>query len=85
MRETKLAEFYWWVEKGHAWKDSGVMTQWMREVEVGTLLWGNDKNKYTWSIDHTFQGWIIIINFLLINADLLKISVIFIEAPLHNH
>ena len=30
--------------KGHAWRESGVMTQGWREVEVGTLLLGNDKN-----------------------------------------
>ena len=32
------------VEKGHVWKESGVMTQRRREEEVGTLLLGNDKN-----------------------------------------
>ena len=31
-------------EKGYIWKESGVMTQGRREVEVGTLLLGNDKN-----------------------------------------
>ena len=31
-------------EKGHIWKESGVTTQVRREVEVGTLLLGNDKN-----------------------------------------
>ena len=31
-------------EKGHIWKESGVMTQVRREVEVGTLLLGNDKS-----------------------------------------
>ena len=31
-------------EKGHVWKESGVMTQGKREVEVGTILLGNDKN-----------------------------------------
>ena len=32
------------VEKGYVWKESGVMAQGRREVEVGTLLLGNDKN-----------------------------------------
>ena len=31
-------------EKGHVWKESGVMTQGKREVEVRTILLGNDKN-----------------------------------------
>ena len=35
----------WWgsVEKGDFWKESGVTTQGRKEVEVGTLLLGNDK------------------------------------------
>ena len=32
-------------EKGHAWKESGVMTQGRKEVEVGTLLLGNEKKQ----------------------------------------
>ena len=32
------------VMEGHVWKESGVTSQWSREVEVGTLLLGNDKN-----------------------------------------
>ena len=32
------------VEKGHAWKEPGVMTQGKSEVEVGTLLQSNDEN-----------------------------------------
>ena len=31
-------------EKGHVWKESGVMTQGKKEVEEGTLLLGSDKN-----------------------------------------
>ena len=31
-------------EKGHALKESGVMTQGRSEVEVGTLLLSNDEN-----------------------------------------
>ena len=31
-------------EKDNVWKESGVMTQGRRKVEVGTLLLGNDKN-----------------------------------------
>ena len=34
-------------EKGHVWKESRVMTQERRDVEVGTLLLNNDKNKDT--------------------------------------
>ena len=33
-------------EKGYVWKESGVKTQGMREVEVGTLLLDNDKNNF---------------------------------------
>ena len=32
------------VKKGHVWKESGVTIQRRNEVEVGTLLLGNDKN-----------------------------------------
>ena len=32
------------VEKGHAWKESGVMTQGKRGAKVGTLLLSNDEN-----------------------------------------
>ena len=31
-------------EKGHVWKESRVTTQGRKEVQVGTLLLGNDKN-----------------------------------------
>ena len=31
-------------EKGYVWKESGVMTQGSKEVEVGTLLLSNDEN-----------------------------------------
>ena len=30
-------------QKGHVWKESGVTTQEKRDVEVVTLLLGNDK------------------------------------------
>ena len=42
--EKKLAKFSWSAKKGHVWKESGVTTQGRREVEVGTLLLGNDKD-----------------------------------------
>ena len=55
------------IEKDHAWKDSGVMTQGRRELEVGTLLLSKDKNNVisknalfsvlklkVWSIGHSF-------------------------------
>ena len=32
--------------KSYVWKESEVMTQGRREVGVGTLLLGNDKNSY---------------------------------------
>ena len=31
-------------KKGHVWKETGVITQGRREVEVGTVLLDNDKN-----------------------------------------
>ena len=31
-------------ERGHVWKESGITNEGSREVEVGTLLQGNDKN-----------------------------------------
>ena len=31
-------------ENNHVWKESGVMTQGRRQMEIGTLLLGNDKN-----------------------------------------
>ena len=31
-------------ERGYVWKESGVTTQGRREVEVGCLLLGHDKN-----------------------------------------
>ena len=37
-------KFHHSAEKGHAWKVSGVTTQGKREVEIVTLLPGNDKN-----------------------------------------
>ena len=40
----KTAEFRCSVGKGPVWKESMIMTQGRREVEVGTLLLGNDKN-----------------------------------------
>ena len=36
-------------EKSHIWKESGVMPQCIREVEVGTLLIGNYKNTVWWA------------------------------------
>ena len=43
-RDKKTTEFCRSEKKGHVWKESGVRTQVRREVEVGTLLLGNDKN-----------------------------------------
>ena len=43
----KKAEFCPSVVKGHVWKESGVMTQGRREVEVAILLLNNDKNNVT--------------------------------------
>ena len=40
----KKVEFCCLVEKGHVWKELGVMTQGRRELEVGTLFLSNDKN-----------------------------------------
>ena len=54
-------------EKGHVWKESWITTQGRRELEVGTLLLGIDKNNIianklflvfklqVWSIRHTFR------------------------------
>ena len=39
-----MVEFCHLAEKGHVWEESGVTTQGKREVEVGTLLLGNDKS-----------------------------------------
>ena len=39
-----MVEFCHLAEKGHVSKESGVTTQGRKEVEVGTLLLGNDKN-----------------------------------------
>ena len=39
-----MAEFRRFVEKGHVLKESSVTTQRRREVEVGTLLLGKNKN-----------------------------------------
>ena len=43
--EKKMAEFCCSAEKGHVWKELGIKTLGRREVEVGTLLLGNDKLK----------------------------------------
>ena len=40
----KKVEFCHLTEKGHVWKESGVVTHGSRKVEVGTLLLSNDKN-----------------------------------------
>ena len=32
------------MEKGHVWKESGVTTERRRDVEVSSILLGNDKN-----------------------------------------
>ena len=37
-------EFCHYAKKGPVWKESGVKAQVKGEVEVGTLLLGNDKN-----------------------------------------
>ena len=42
--QNKMVEFCCLVEKSHIWKESGIVTQERREVEVDTLLLGNDKN-----------------------------------------
>ena len=39
-----MAEIRRLTEKDHVCKESGVMTQGRREIKVGTLLLGNDKN-----------------------------------------
>ena len=39
-----MLEFRSSAEKGHVWKDSRVMTQGRREVEVGTLLLSTNEN-----------------------------------------
>ena len=39
-----MAEFLCLIEEGHGWKESGLMTQGRRDVEVGTLLLVNDNN-----------------------------------------
>ena len=38
------------MEIDYVWKKSGVTTQGKKEVEVGTLLLGNDKNNVTANI-----------------------------------
>ena len=43
MTEKPPAEFRFSAEKGRVRKESGVTAQERREVEVGTLLLGNDK------------------------------------------
>ena len=43
--QKKSAEFHCSAEKGYVWKESVITTQGRREVEVGTLLLGNDKLK----------------------------------------
>ena len=48
MRVTeKKVEFCRSAVKGHVWKESGVVTQGMREVEVAILLLNNHKNNVT--------------------------------------
>ena len=42
--DKKMTVFHCLAEQGHVCKESGVMTHWRREVEVGILLLGNDKN-----------------------------------------
>ena len=39
-----MTEFSSSVEKGYAWKESGIMTQGRWQVKVGTLLLSNDEN-----------------------------------------
>ena len=39
-----MAEFCCSMKNGHFWKESVVRTQVRVELEVGTLLQGNDKN-----------------------------------------
>ena len=38
-----MTEFCYLAEKGHVFKESGVMTQGKKEVEVDTLWLGDDK------------------------------------------
>ena len=45
MTEKKMSEFHHSMGKGQAWKESGVIIiHGKREVKVGTLFLGNDKN-----------------------------------------
>ena len=60
-------------KKGHVCKESGITTQGKREVEAGKLLLLVFKLQ-VWSMCRTLQDLIITINFLLANAELLKIS-----------
>ena len=39
-----MVEFCRLAGKGHASKESGIMTQGRREIKVGTLLLSNDEN-----------------------------------------
>ena len=43
--QKKSVEFHRSAQKGHVWKESGVMKQGRRDMEVGTLLLGKDKSK----------------------------------------
>ena len=53
-------------EKGHVSKESGYTTLGRREVEVGTLLLGNDKNNviankvlcYFWCLSSRFEVYV---------------------------
>ena len=42
--KEKTTKFYSLVGKGQVWKESRVLAQGKREVEVGTLMLANDKN-----------------------------------------
>ena len=39
-----MVEYCYLAEKGQVWKESRVTTQGRRELEVGIVLLGNDKN-----------------------------------------
>ena len=45
--ESERVEFCHVAVKGHVWKESGIITQGRREVEVAILLLINDKNNVT--------------------------------------
>ena len=53
-----MAKFHQSAGKDHVWKASGATIQGRREVEVGTLLLGIDKNNFFFLIRiHPMQGW----------------------------